>query len=91
MFSEILAEQILVEGVARFLGAGVRVGIDQTREQPSFGHQFSDRYRIGGPSITIGVEVDELAVGQGPSAHPENAHRGHSPFSSPRTGWATMS
>ena len=68
--AQVLAEQRLVERVARHRRPGVRMRVDQTRKDPPLRDQGGPGHRVGGPAVTVGVEVDRLPVGQRVAADP---------------------
>jgi hypothetical protein len=72
--AQVLAQDLLVQRVTWMLGAGMRVCVDETGQQPAFRDQFGAADRIGGPAVAVGVEVYLLAVREGSAAYPENRH-----------------
>jgi len=51
----------------------MRVG--QPGEQPALPRELGPGHRVIGPPITIGIQVNGIAIGKGKSADPEDSHR----------------
>ncbi len=74
VLAQVRPEQLVVQWLTRFLGAGMSVRVNQPWQQPAFARQLSMGNRVGGPSVTVGIQVEELAAGQGIAAHAQDAH-----------------
>ena len=61
-------------GLAELFGARMRVRVDQAGQQPAPGGQLGAGDRIVGPPVTVGEQVDGLAIGQGEAADPQDGH-----------------
>lgn len=74
MRAQVVAEDGLVEGLTGVFGSRVRVRVDQAGQQPALGGQFGAGDRIVGPPVTVGEQVDRIAIGQGEAADPQDCH-----------------
>jgi hypothetical protein len=57
MLTQILPQQPLIHWLPGIPGARMRVRVHQSRQQPPLGNQVCRRDRLGGPPITIGIQV----------------------------------
>jgi hypothetical protein len=73
--AQVITEDGLIEWLARLVGTRVRMGVDQAREQPAFGGQLGSADRIIGPPVTVREQLNDIAVGQGDPADPQNSHQ----------------
>jgi len=74
MLAQVRAEHRFIKGLARLLGPGVSVGIDQARQQPAPGHQVRARHRVAGPPVSVSEQVDTITARQRTTANPEDRH-----------------
>jgi hypothetical protein len=72
--AQVVAEDGLVEGLTGVFGSRVRVRVDQAWQQPALAGQLGAGDRIVGPPVTVGEQVDRLAIGQGEAADPQDGH-----------------
>ena len=72
--AQVIAEQRLVEGLTGVFGPRVRVRVDQAGQQPALGGQLGAGDRVVGPPVTVGEQVDRVAIGQGEAADPQDGH-----------------
>ena len=72
---QVVPQQRLVQRLAGRLGTGMGVRVDQPGEQPAFGDQLGGRDSVRCPLVTVGVQVDRLAIGQRIAADAKDAHR----------------
>jgi hypothetical protein len=63
MLTQILPQQPLIQWLPGIPGARMRVRVHKSRQQPPLGDQVCRRDRLGGPPITIGIQVHRLATG----------------------------
>jgi hypothetical protein len=74
MICEIGAKDLEVERTGA-LDAGMGMGVDEPRQQPALTDELGIGHRVGRPPIAVGIQIDNLAVGQGATSNSQNSHQ----------------
>jgi hypothetical protein len=76
MAVQVGAQQLVVQGCAPFLGAGMGVCVDQSRQHPAGRDGLRVRDRIGGPAVAVRVEIDRFTGRDRGATDSEDSHGG---------------